>query len=154
MNQLVARLQTSLVKVGAQTAAYVMGELIVGIISLRNSTSTAQKMKFLLIISSVNVSKSAVSCRFGHIYWRNSYGKLHLLCRENSSKGNNLYWNFYQSSRETCLNFVLILLIICQQIFQIKALKQEQAYLETCQITKMELLEKLVKKLKSVKLKF
>ena len=68
MNQLVARLQTSLVKVGAQTAAYVMGELIVGIISLRNSTSTAQKMKFLLIISSVNVSKSAVSCRFGHIY--------------------------------------------------------------------------------------
>ena len=29
---------------------------------------TAQKMKFPLKISSVNVIKSAVSCGFGHIY--------------------------------------------------------------------------------------
>ena len=31
----------------------------------------AQKMKFPFRISSVNVTKSAVSCGFGHIYWRN-----------------------------------------------------------------------------------
>ena len=36
---------------------------------------TAQKMNFLLRISSVNVTKSAVSCGFGHIYWRNSSWK-------------------------------------------------------------------------------
>ena len=29
---------------------------------------TVQKMNFLLRISSVNVTKSAVSCGFGHIY--------------------------------------------------------------------------------------
>ena len=33
---------------------------------------TAQKMKFSIEVSSVNVTISAVSCRFGHIYWRNS----------------------------------------------------------------------------------
>ena len=30
-----------------------------------------QKMKFPLRISPVNVTKSTVSCGFGHIYWRN-----------------------------------------------------------------------------------
>ena len=30
-----------------------------------------KKWSFLLRISSVNVTKSAVPCRFGHIYWRN-----------------------------------------------------------------------------------
>ena len=32
---------------------------------------TAQKWSFPLRISSVNVTKSAVSCGFGHIYWAN-----------------------------------------------------------------------------------
>ena len=32
---------------------------------------TAQKMKYSVRISLVNVTKFAVSCRFGHIYWRN-----------------------------------------------------------------------------------
>ena len=32
---------------------------------------SAQKLSFLLRISSVNVTKSVVSCGFGHIYWRN-----------------------------------------------------------------------------------
>ena len=32
---------------------------------------SAQKMKFLLSISSVNVTKSAGTWGFGHIYWRN-----------------------------------------------------------------------------------
>ena len=31
-----------------------------------------KKWSFPLRISSVNVTKSAVSCEFGHIYWRNS----------------------------------------------------------------------------------
>ena len=34
-----------------------------------SSTSIAQKWSFLLRISSVNVTKSAVS--FGHVYWTN-----------------------------------------------------------------------------------
>ena len=32
--------------------------------------SLHKKWSFLLRISSVNVAKSAVSCGFGHIYWR------------------------------------------------------------------------------------
>ena len=42
--------------------------------------NTAQKWSFPLRISSANVIKSAVYCRFGHIYWRNSSQKLHFLC--------------------------------------------------------------------------
>ena len=38
----------------------------------RNHTHTSQKWSFALRISSLNVTKSAVSCGFGHIYWRNS----------------------------------------------------------------------------------
>ena len=38
-------------------------------------TNTAHKMKFPLSISSVNVTKSAVSSGFGHIYWRSSEWK-------------------------------------------------------------------------------
>ena len=34
-----------------------------------------KKWSFPLRISSVNVTKSAVSCGFGHIYWRNPYWK-------------------------------------------------------------------------------
>ena len=41
----------------------------------QNINSTAQKMKFLLRISSVNVTKSVVSCEFDHIYWRHSSWK-------------------------------------------------------------------------------
>ena len=33
--------------------------------------NTAQKMKFSLRISPVNVTKSTGNCGFGHIYWRN-----------------------------------------------------------------------------------
>ena len=33
------------------------------------------KIYFLLSISSVNVTKSAVSCGFGHTYWRNLWWK-------------------------------------------------------------------------------
>ena len=32
---------------------------------------TVQKIMFSLRISLVNVTKSAVSCGFGHIYWKN-----------------------------------------------------------------------------------
>ena len=36
---------------------------------------TAQKIKFSIKVSSVNVIKSVVSCGFGHIYWRNPQSK-------------------------------------------------------------------------------
>ena len=39
------------------------------------SWDTAQKMKFPLRISSVNVTKSTGNCGFGHIYWRNPQSK-------------------------------------------------------------------------------
>ena len=35
-------------------------------------TYTAQKIKFPLKISSVNVTKSPRNCRFGQVYWRNT----------------------------------------------------------------------------------
>ena len=41
-----------------------------------NRIPTARKLKFSIRISSVNVTKSARYCGFGHIYWRN----LHFLC--------------------------------------------------------------------------
>ena len=37
--------------------------------------SQHKKWSFSLRISSVNVIKSAVSCKFGHIYWRNASWK-------------------------------------------------------------------------------
>ena len=39
-----------------------------------------QKWSFPLRISSVNVTKFATNCGFGHIHWRNLNGKLHFLC--------------------------------------------------------------------------
>ena len=39
-----------------------------------------KKWSFPLRISSVNVSKSTVSCRFGHIYWRNPQWKTSFFC--------------------------------------------------------------------------
>ena len=36
-----------------------------------SSISLHKKWSFSLRISSINVTKYAVSCRFGHIYWRN-----------------------------------------------------------------------------------
>ena len=40
-----------------------------------------KKWSFPLRISSINVSKSAVSCEFCHIYWNPSW-KLHFLCSD------------------------------------------------------------------------
>ena len=41
---------------------------------------TAQKMKFSIRISSVNVTKSAGICGFGRIYWRKPQWKTSFLC--------------------------------------------------------------------------
>ena len=40
-----------------------------------------KKWSFLWRISSENVTKCAVSCGFGHIYWGNTYVKRHFLFR-------------------------------------------------------------------------
>ena len=46
--------------------------------------SLHKKWSFPLKISSVNVTKSAVFCGFGHIYWRKpGNGKLHFLVQWN-----------------------------------------------------------------------
>ena len=42
--------------------------------------SLHKKWSFPLRIFSVNVTKSAVSCEFGHIYWRNPYWKTSFFC--------------------------------------------------------------------------
>ena len=45
-----------------------------------------QKLSFPLRISSVNVTKSAVSCGFGHIYYEILNEMLHFLCSEDLEK--------------------------------------------------------------------
>ena len=42
---------------------------------LPQKNNTAQKMKFPLRISHVNVTKFAANCGFGHIYWRDPWWK-------------------------------------------------------------------------------
>ena len=46
-----------------------------------------KKRSFPLRISSVNVTKSAVSCGFGHITEEILNGKLHFLCSDETSLG-------------------------------------------------------------------
>ena len=47
---------------------------------LKQLLTLNRKWSFPLRISSVNVTKSAVSCWFGHIYWRILNGKFRFLC--------------------------------------------------------------------------
>ena len=49
-------------------------------LSLEGKTTLHKKCNFLWKISSVIVTKSAVSCGFGHIYWRNAWWKCSFLC--------------------------------------------------------------------------
>ena len=59
-----------------------------------SATSLHKKWNFPLRISSINMTKSAENCGFGHIYWRNPYWKLHFLCSAScwisKSKGTSL----------------------------------------------------------------
>ena len=48
--------------------------------SIQKICKKSKCRSFPLRISSVNVTKSAENCGFGHIYWRNLNGKLHFLC--------------------------------------------------------------------------
>ena len=62
---------------------------------------------FLLRISPLNVTKSAGSCGFGHIYWINLNGKLHFLCSETITQKKSIKPNmcrFDQNFKETCGN--------------------------------------------------
>ena len=58
--------------------------ILLGNCSLEFSQTLHQK-SFLLRISTVNVTKSVVSCRFGHIYWRNPKWKTSFFVQ----------WNFF-----------------------------------------------------------
>ena len=71
-------------------------------------TCTAQKMKFSIGDFSVNVIKLAVSCGFGHIYWRNPRWKIHFLCSDAWLK---FYSNTIESlqSMENRVNFIQLI---------------------------------------------
>ena len=55
-----------------------------------------KKQSFPLRISSVNVTKSAGNCRFGHIYWRNPNRRLHFLC-SGTRYCTGLIWQMFSS---------------------------------------------------------
>ena len=61
-------------------------------LGVKERNITAQKMKFPIKASSVNVTKSAVSCRFGHIYWRNPLWKTSFFVQCIGIKWINLHW--------------------------------------------------------------
>ena len=48
----------------------------------KKSRHTAQRVIFALRVSSVNVTKSSVSCGFGHIWCRNPLWKTSFLCSD------------------------------------------------------------------------
>ena len=68
-----------------------------------------KKWSFPLTISSVNVTKSTVSCGFGHIYWRNPQWKTLFLCRVFSNKL-ILFPHYHSSVRSRNLNTVKLLI--------------------------------------------
>ena len=54
--------------------------------------ASLKKWSFSLTISSVSVTKPAVSFGFGHIYWRNSQGKTSFLCMDSSEVIRHHLW--------------------------------------------------------------
>ena len=72
-----------------------------------------KKWSFPLRLSSVNMTKSAVSCRFGHIYWRNHNWKTSLFAqckwygsqKKNSKEVKKLYINWQSSNNWANLEF-------------------------------------------------
>ena len=48
--------------------------------SIQENASLHKRWSFQLMISSVNVTKSAGNCGFGHIYWRNPWLKNSFFC--------------------------------------------------------------------------
>ena len=58
--------------------------------------SLHKKWSFLLAISSVNATKSARNCGFGHMYWRNLYWKASFffaVIPNGGLTGESFYWN-------------------------------------------------------------
>ena len=51
------------------------------------TTSLHKKWSFPIRISSVNVTKSAGSCGFGHIHWRNPYWKTFIFFKSSCTRG-------------------------------------------------------------------
>ena len=68
-----------------------------------------RKWSFALRISSVNVIKSAVSCGFGYIYWRNPQLKTSISCSDSwncksnkSQRHNSVFGHFSRSVLNLC----------------------------------------------------
>ena len=78
-----------------------------------DSHTLHKKWSFPLRLSSVNMTKSAVSCRFGHIYWRNHNWKTSLFAqckwygsqKKNSKEVKKLYINWQSSNNWANLEF-------------------------------------------------
>ena len=62
-----------------------------------------KKWSFPLRISSVNLTKSAGNCRFGHIYWRNPWWKTSFFVQWNTwnkvKKSSRKVWHLQKSTR-------------------------------------------------------
>ena len=59
-------------------------------VSIQGAQTLQKKWSFPLRISSVNATKSAGNCGFGHIYWRNTWWKTSFLCTKEGGKSEKL----------------------------------------------------------------
>ena len=63
-----------------------LDDLMKATLWMRQLYTLHKKWSFSLRIFSVNVTKSAVSCGYGHIYEEIFNGKLHFLCSDNDER--------------------------------------------------------------------
>ena len=70
----------------------------------RGTFDTAQNLSFSLRISSVNVTKSEVSCGFGPFTEKIPNGKLHFLCTEN--------FNFFMMMMMMMIMMMIMMMMI------------------------------------------
>ena len=90
------------------------------------SRTLHKKWSFPLGISSVNVTKSAVSCWFGHIYWRNPWWKTSFFVQWDSEKlaiiirrgSNKNLWTF------TLLLFIQLRVPLRERLSSVKVLEK------------------------------
>ena len=80
-----------------------------------------KKWSFPFRISSVNVTKSAGNCRSGHIYWRNSCGKLYF------SSSADLWSSMYPKTCRNGYEFKTTILCINSQVQITLILEYRQA---------------------------
>ena len=88
---------------------------------LVKATTLHRRWSFPLSISSVNVTKSAVSCRFAHIYWKNPYWKTSFCVQyQRKTQGRNFHahhssaiFGYFEQTR----NSIIMLLLLTLNMF-------------------------------------